>query len=102
MANLEFAKSQVTLVQAQANLAQAKANLLKAQQDVDRLQPLVGQDAASKRALDNAMAALEASKANVDALSANVDQKRLQARTNIELAAPQLDSNQALLRTAEL
>jgi len=102
LANLEFAKNQVALVQAQANLAQAKANLLKAQQDVDRLQPLVGQDAASKQDLDNAMAALEAGKANVDALSANVDQTRLQARTNIELAAAQLDSNRALLRTAEL
>jgi membrane fusion protein, multidrug efflux system len=102
LANLEFAKNQVALVQAQANLAQAKANLLKAQQDVDRLQPLVGQDAASKQDLDNAAAALEANKANVAALTANVEQTRLQTRTNIDLAAAQVESNRALLRTAEL
>jgi membrane fusion protein, multidrug efflux system len=101
-ANLEFAKNQVALVQAEANLAQAKANLLKARQDVDRLEPLVSQDAASKQDLDNAAAALEASKANVGALTANVDQTRLQAKTNIELATAQLESNRALLETAQL
>src|ERR1700760_2353804 len=68
LANLDFAKNQVALVQAQANLTQAKANLLKTQQDVDRLQPLVGQDAASKQDLDNAIASRDANKANVDAL----------------------------------
>jgi len=101
-ASLEFAKNQVALVQAEANLAQAKANLLKAQQDVDRLQPLVGQDAASQQDLDNAVASLAASKANAAALTANVDQTRLQAKTNIELATAQLESNRALLQTAEL
>ncbi len=101
-ANLEFARKQVALVQAQANLAQAKANLVKAQQDVDRLQPLVSQEAAAKQDLDNALAALDANKANVAALTANVDQTRLQTRTNIESAAAQVASNKALLRTAEL
>ncbi len=101
-ANLEFAKKQVALIQAEANLAQAKANLVKAQQDVERLQPLVIQDAAAKQDLDNAVAALDANKANVAALTANVDQTRLQTRTNIDAAAAQLASNKALLRTAEL
>jgi membrane fusion protein (multidrug efflux system) len=101
-ANLEFAKKQVALIQAQANLAQAKANLVKAQQDVDRLRPLVGQEAAAQQDLDNALAALEANKANVAALTASVDQTRLQARTNIDAAAAQVASNKALLRTAEL
>lgn len=101
-ANLEFAKKQVALIQAEANLAQAKANLVKAQQDVDRLQPLVSQEAAAKQDLDNALAALDANKANVAALSANVDQTRLQTRTSIDSAAAQLASNKALLRTAEL
>jgi membrane fusion protein, multidrug efflux system len=101
-ANLEFAKKQVALVQATANLAQAKANLVKAQQDVNRLQPLVNQEAAAKQDLDNALAALQANKANVDALAANVDQTRLQTRTNIESASAQVESNKALLRTAEL
>jgi membrane fusion protein (multidrug efflux system) len=101
-ANLEFAKKQVALIQAQANLAQAKANLVKAQQDVDRLRPLVGQEAAAQQDLDNALAALDANKANVAALTASVDQTRLQARTNIDAAAAQVASNKALLRTAEL
>lgn len=101
-ANLEFAKKQVALIQAQANLAQAKANLVKAEQDVDRLRPLVSQDAAAKQDLDNAMAALDANKANVAALTANVEQTRLQARTNIDAAAAQVASNKALLHTAEL
>jgi len=101
-ANLEFAKKQVAMIQAQANLAQAKANLIKAQQDVDRLQPLVGQEAAAKQDLDNALAALDANKANVAALTANVQQTGLQTRTNIDAAAAQLASNKALLRTAQL
>jgi membrane fusion protein (multidrug efflux system) len=101
-ANFEFAKKQVSLLQAQANLAQAKANLLKAQQDVDRLQPLVAQDAAAKQDLDAAQAALDANKANVASLAANVEQTRLQTRTNIDAAAAQVESNRALLRTAEL
>jgi membrane fusion protein (multidrug efflux system) len=101
-ANLEFAKKQVALIQAEANLTQAKANLAKAQQDVDRLQPLVSQEAAAKQDLDNAVAALDANKANVAALAANVEQTRLQARTNIDSAAAQLASNKALLQTAAL
>ena len=101
-ANLEFAKKQVALIQAQATLAQAKANLVKAQQDVDRLQPLVKDEAAAKQDLDNALAALEANKANVAALTASVDQTRLQTRTSIDSSAAQLESNKALLNTAEL
>ncbi|HYZ75067.1 MAG TPA: efflux RND transporter periplasmic adaptor subunit, partial [Chthoniobacterales bacterium] len=69
---------------------------------VERLKPLVSQDAAAKQDLDNALAALDANKANVAALSANVEQTRLQTRTNIDSAAAQLASNRALLRTAEL
>lgn len=101
-ANLDFAKNQVALVQAQANLQQAKANLLKAQQDVDRLQPLVGQEAATQQDLDNATAALQANKANVEALTAAVEQAKLQTRTSADLAAAQVESNRALLKAAEL
>jgi membrane fusion protein (multidrug efflux system) len=101
-ANLDFAKNQVSLVTAQANLQQAKANLLKAQQDVDRLSPLVSQDAATQQDLDNAQASLEASKAIVAAQNANVDQMRLQTRTNTEVAEAQVESSRATLKTAEL
>src|SRR5437016_2709201 len=66
-ANQEFAARQVALLQAEADLAQAHANLLKAQQDVDRLRPLVKQEAAPLQDLDNAVAALQATQANVRA-----------------------------------
>src|ERR1700692_2914566 len=56
-ANLEYAQKQVALLQAEANLAVTQANLVKAQQDVDRLEPLVKADAASKQDLDAAAAA---------------------------------------------
>ena len=42
----------MALIQAEADLAQAEANLLKAKQDVERLQPLVKEDAAPKQDLD--------------------------------------------------
>ena len=48
-ADLEFAQKQVAVLQAEASLAVAKANLVKAQQDVQRLEPLVKQDAAPKQ-----------------------------------------------------
>jgi membrane fusion protein (multidrug efflux system) len=101
-ANLEFARRQVALVQAQADLAQAEANLLRARQDVERLQPLVKQDAAAKQDLDNALAALQANQANVNARKANVEQTRLSTRTQIDSGQAQVEAARALLRTAEL
>ena len=101
-ANVEFAKHQVALLQAQADLAQAEANQLKAQQDVDRLTPLVKQDAAAQQDLDNALASLKANQANVAARKANVDQTRLSTRIQVATSAAQLQANQALLRSAEL
>src|SRR5271170_4947209 len=55
-ADLEFARKQVALAQAEADLAQAQANLLKAKQDVDRLRPMVKEEAAAQQDLDNATA----------------------------------------------
>src|SRR5580658_2986572 len=101
-ADLEFARKQVALAQAEADLAQAQANLLKAKQDVDRLQPLVKQDAAPQQDLDNALAALQANQANVNARAANVEQTRLSTRTQIDSVQAQLDTSKAALRTAEL
>jgi membrane fusion protein, multidrug efflux system len=101
-ANAEFAKRQVALLQAEADLAQAEANQLKAQQDVDRLTPLVKQDAAAQQDLDNALASLKANQANVAARKANVDQTRLSTRIQIATSAAQLQANQALLRSAQL
>jgi membrane fusion protein, multidrug efflux system len=101
-ANLEFAKRQVALAQAEADLAQAQANLLKARQDVERLRPLVKEDAAAQQDLDNAVAALQANEANVNARKANVEQTRLSTRAQIDTTQAKLEANRALLRTAEL
>jgi membrane fusion protein (multidrug efflux system) len=83
-------------------LAQAEANLLKARQDVERLKPLVEQDAAPKQDLDNALAALQANQANVNARKAAVEQARLSTSTQIGSVGAQADANRALLQTAQL
>jgi len=101
-ADLDFAKRQVALAQAEADLAQAEANLLRVSQDVERLKPLVKEDAAAKQDLDNALAALQATQANVNARKANVEQTRLSTRTQIDSGQAKLESSRALLRTAEL
>jgi len=101
-ANLEFAKRQVALVQAEADLAQAQANLLKARQDVERLRPLVKEDAASQQDLDNAIAALQANEANVNAKKANVEQNRLLTLNQIDTGKAKMEANRARLRAAEL
>jgi len=101
-ANVEFAKQQVAILQAEADLAQAQANELKSQQDVDRLTPLVKQDAAAQQDLDNATAELKANKANVAARKANLDQTRLSTRIQLATSSAQLEANQALLSTAKL
>jgi membrane fusion protein, multidrug efflux system len=101
-ANVEFAKQQVALLQAQADLAQAEANELKSKQDVDRLTPLVKQDAASQQDLDDATAALKANQAAVAARKANVQQTGLSTRIQVATSSAQLQANQALLRTAQI
>ncbi|MBI4903129.1 MAG: efflux RND transporter periplasmic adaptor subunit [Acidobacteria bacterium] len=101
-ANLEFARRQVALAQAEADLAQADANLMKAKQDVERLRPLVKEDAASQQDLDNATAALQANQANVNARRANVEQTKLSTRAQIETNEALAESRKAALRSAEL
>lgn len=101
-ANAEFARQQVSLLQAQADLAQARANMMKARQDVDRLKPLVKEDAASQQDLDNAIASLKANEASVTAREANVLQIKLSSKAQLDTSRAQVVSNRALLRTAEL
>lgn len=102
IANQTFAQRQVALLQAEANLAAAQAQLIKAQQDVERLRPLVKQDAASQQDLDAATAALRASEASVRANQANVEQTRLSTATQIEAAGGQVETSRGQLHTAEL
>src|SRR5438094_2239925 len=101
-ANREFASKQVALLQAEADLAQGQANLFKAQQDVDRLRPLVKEEAAPQQDLDNALAALKANEANVRARQAGVEQARLSTKAQIDTTAAQVESQKAAPRSAEL
>jgi membrane fusion protein, multidrug efflux system len=101
-ADLDYAQKQVALQQAEANLAVTQANLIKAQQDVERLQPLVKADAASKQDLDAAVAALGAGQATVDANKANVDQARLSTRTQIASMQGKVEALRGAVRTAQL
>ncbi len=101
-ASHEFAQHQVALLQAEADLKQAEANLLKAKQDVDRLQPLVKEEAASQQDLDNAVAALQANEANVNSRKANVQQMKLSTQAQIDTTSAQIDSTKAQLAAAQL
>jgi len=101
-AGREFAARQVALLQAEADLAQAQANLVKAQQDVERLKPLVAQEAAAHQDLDNALAALRAVEANVRARQASVEQARLSTKAQIDTTVAQVESNKAALQSAQL
>jgi membrane fusion protein (multidrug efflux system) len=101
-ADVQFAQKQVALLQAEANLAVAQATMLKSQQDVDRLKPLVEQDAAAKQDLDAANAALAAAQATVRANQANVDQTRLSTSTQIQSTQGKLEAQRGALETAQL
>ncbi len=85
----EVERARGALAQATADIAQAEASLLKARQDVDRLEPLVQEEAAPKQDLDNAFAARQAGEAAVAARKATVEANRAMLRTaelNLEYA----------------
>src|SRR5215510_12517490 len=80
----EVERARGALAQATADIAQAEAALLKTRQDVERLEPLVKEEAAPRQDLDNALASRQAGEAAVEARKAT------------------LEANRAILRTAEL
>jgi len=80
----EVERARGALAQATADIAQAEAALLKTRQDVERLEPLVKEEAAPRQDLDNALAARQAGEAVVVARKATVE------------------ANRAILRSAEL
>jgi len=101
-ADLEFARKQVAVAQAEANLAVAQANKLKAQQDLDRITPLVKDDAAAKQELDAAVAGVGANNATVNAVQANLDQTRLSTRTQIASSEGKVEALRGAVKAAEL
>jgi membrane fusion protein (multidrug efflux system) len=101
-ADLEFARKQVAVAQAEANVAVAAANQLKTKQDLERIEPLVKDDAAAKQELDAAVAALDAGSATLNATKANLDQTRLSTRTQIDSTGGKVEALRGALRMAEL
>ncbi|PYQ82172.1 MAG: efflux RND transporter periplasmic adaptor subunit, partial [Acidobacteria bacterium] len=80
----EVERARGALAQCVADIAQADATLAKTRRDVERLEPLVKEEAAPKQDLDNAVAARQAAEAAVTARRATAE------------------ANRAILRTAEL
>lgn len=68
---------------AEAQLVKEKAMLNKAKRDLERIQPLYDQNAASRLDLDNAQAACESAKASVQMAEADLSQARREADLTI-------------------
>ena len=101
-ADLQFAKEGVEVLRAESRLAQSKAALVKADQDVARYRPLVRQEAAPKIDLDSAVAQQQVLTEEMNARKAELTQTKLQQRTQIALAAAELEFARATQRLAEL
>jgi membrane fusion protein (multidrug efflux system) len=101
-ADLRFAKEGVEVLRAESRLAQSRAALVKADQDVARYRPLVRQEAAPQQDLDAALAQQQVLREEVNARKAELDQTKLQQRTQIALAAAELEFARATERLAEL
>jgi membrane fusion protein (multidrug efflux system) len=74
------------LQEARGSLAQAQATLWKAQQDVDRLKPLVAEDAAPQVDLDNAKAQVKYGQASIEKAKAAM------AKTELDLKFSEIRS----------
>jgi membrane fusion protein, multidrug efflux system len=101
-ADLRFAKEGVEVLRAESRLAQSRAGLVKVDQDVARYRPLVKQEAAPQVDLDTALAQQQVLREEVNARKAELDQTKLQQRTQIALAAAELEFARATQRLAEL
>jgi RND family efflux transporter MFP subunit len=101
-ADLRFAKEGVEVLRAESRLAQSRAALVKADQDVARYRPLVKQEAAPQQDLDSALAQQQVLREEVNARRAELDQTKLQQRTQISLAAAELEFARATQGLAEL
>lgn len=101
-ADLRFAKEGVEVLRAESRLAQSRAGLVKVDQDVARYRPLVKQEAAPQVDLDTALAQQQVLREEVNARKAELDQTKLQQRTQISLAAAELEFARATQRLAEL
>ena len=101
-ADLVYARQQVETQRAKAQLAQNEAQLAKAKQDVNRLRPLIKEDAVPQQDFDNAVAAQDVAQAQVDAARAQLANTQLTERTQVDIMQAAVQSTRAALIQAEL
>lgn len=89
-------------LRAESRLAQSRAALVKADQDVARYRSLVRKEAASQQDLDGALAQQQVFREEVNARKAELEETKLEQRTQIALAAAELEFARATQRLAEL
>jgi membrane fusion protein, multidrug efflux system len=99
---LTLAKEGVDVLRAESELVQAEATLLKARQDVQRIAPLVRENALPEQDLDSANANQRVAEANAKARKAALDQQKLQQKSNIEQGTANLGAARAALEVAVL
>ena len=101
-ADLQFAKEGVEVLRAESRLAQSRAALVKAEQDVARYRPLVKEQAARKKTWTALLHSNRCSREEMNARKAELTQTKLTQRTQIALAAAELEFARATQRLAEL
>ena len=101
-ADLVYARQQVETQRAKAQVAQNEAQLAKAKQDVNRLRPLIKEDAVPQQDVDNAVAAQDVAQAQVDAARAQLANTQLTERTQVDVMQAAVQSARAALIQAEL
>jgi membrane fusion protein, multidrug efflux system len=101
-ADLVYARQQVETQRAKAQVAQNEAQLAKAKQDVNRLRPLIKEDAVPQQDFDNAVAAQDVAQAQVDAARAQLANTQLTERTQVDITQAAVQSARAALIQAEL
>jgi len=101
-ADLAFAKEQTTVDTAKANLDVALARLGKAETDERRLKPLAERRAVPQQDYDNAVASLDAARADVESRRAALNTARVNQKSSIEQAEAAVESAKAGIAQAEL
>lgn len=101
-ADLQYAREGVEVFRAESRLAQSRAALINTEQDVARYTPLVKEQAASQQDLDASIAQRDVAREEVAARKTELQQTKLTQRTQIAVAAAELEAARALLRLAEL
>ncbi|MCD4784664.1 MAG: efflux RND transporter periplasmic adaptor subunit [Candidatus Eremiobacteraeota bacterium] len=101
-ADLEYAKSKVTVEMAEANLIAAKAQLSNAEVNSARLKPLVKEKAVPQRDYDNAVTEVLVAKASVAEKKAKYNNAVLNQRISIKKALAAIESAEAAINRANI